>query len=36
MLARADKWIQSNVSYNRVIKWDTEKWGEIPADFDRK
>lgn len=36
MLARADKWIQSNVSYNRVIKWDTDKWGEIPADFDRK
>lgn len=36
MLARADKWIQSNVSYNRVIKWDTEKWGEIPADFARK
>lgn len=36
MLARADKWIQTNVDYNRVIKWDTEKWGEIPADFDRK
>lgn len=36
LLARADKWIQSNVSYNLVLKWDTEKWGEIPADFNRK
>lgn len=36
MLARADRWIQSNIEYNRVIKWNTEEWGEIPADFDRK
>lgn len=36
LLERADRWIQSNVSYNRVIKWDTEHWGEIPADFNRK
>lgn len=36
MLERADRWIQSNPYYNRVLKWDTEKWGEIPADFDRK
>lgn len=36
MLERADTWIQSNVSYNRVLKWDTDRWGEIPADFDRK
>lgn len=36
MLARADKWIQTNMEYNRVIKWNTDEWGEIPADFDRK
>lgn len=36
MLERADKWIQSNPYHNMVLKWDTEKWGEIPADFDRK
>lgn len=36
MLRRADYWIQNNVSYNRVLKWDTEHWGEIPADFNRK
>lgn len=36
MLRRADYWIQHNVSYNRVLKWDTEHWGEIPADFNRK
>lgn len=36
MLQRADAWIQNNVSHNRVLKWDTDRWGEIPADFDRK
>lgn len=36
MLERADKWIQTNISYNPVLKWNTEEWGEIPADFDRK
>lgn len=36
MLRRADKWIQSHVNYNTVLKWDTESWGEIPADFNRK
>lgn len=36
MLERADRWIQTNVSYNPVLKWNTEEWGEIPADFDRK
>jgi ribonuclease HI len=36
LLQRADAWIQSNADYNRVIKWDTDNWGEIPADFNRK
>lgn len=36
LLERADRWIQTNALYNRVIKWDTEHWGEIPADFNRK
>lgn len=36
MLARADRWIQSHPAHNAVIKWDTDKWGEIPADFGRK
>ena len=37
LLARADAWIQSHpYPVNRVIKWDTDNWGEIPADFGRK
>ncbi len=36
LVARAEKWIQTHNPTNRVLKWDTEKWGEIPADFGRK
>lgn len=36
MLDRANNWLQTNQIYNRVVKWDTEHWGEIPADFNRK
>lgn len=36
MLARADRWIASHTIPNPIIKWDTERWGEIPADFGRK
>ena len=36
IVARAEKWLESNSYRNRIIKWDTEKWGEIPADFGRK
>lgn len=36
MLRRADAWIQSNPVYNPVLKWDTDNWGEILADFGRK
>ncbi|MDE7153982.1 MAG: ribonuclease H family protein [Muribaculaceae bacterium] len=36
LLARADAWVQTHPTYNPVIKWDTENWGEIPADFGRK
>lgn len=36
LLARADAWIASNRILNPILKWDTEKWGEIPADFGRK
>jgi len=33
---RALKWVQSNSYPNKVLKWDTEAWGEIKADFGRK
>lgn len=36
LLERADTWVRSNTWSNPVIKWDTETYGEIPADFDRK
>ena len=36
LLARADAWRSANRIVNPVIKWDTDRWGEIPADFGRK
>lgn len=36
ILNRAISWMNANTFENRIIKWDTESWGEIPADFGRK
>lgn len=36
IVRRAEVWLQSNTYTNRIIKWNTEEWGEIPADFGRK
>lgn len=36
LMARAESWLKSNTYKNPILKWDTEKWGEIPADFGRK
>jgi len=36
LVGRAVKWINSNTWPNPVLKWETEYWGEIPADFGRK
>ena len=36
VLARADAWIASHRIPNPILKWDTDHWGEIPADFGRK
>ena len=36
LIQRAEKWLQENTFSNPVLKWDTDKWGEIPADFGRK
>jgi ribonuclease HI len=33
---RAIKWLETNSYSNRIIKWETAVWGEIPADFGRK
>ncbi len=36
LLARADAWIAVHNIPNPIVKWDTDRWGEIPADFGRK
>ena len=33
---RAEKWLRENRYTTSLIKWETEQWGEIPADFGRK
>ncbi len=33
---RAENWLKNNTWKNKILKWDTENWGEIPADFGRK
>lgn len=33
---RALNWLHENSWKNKIIKWETEYWGEIPADFGRK
>lgn len=36
MIDRAEKWLAINKVTNPIIKWETDRWGEIPADFGRK
>ncbi|MBI9045318.1 MAG: ribonuclease H family protein [Anaerolineaceae bacterium] len=36
LILRAEEWLQKNEYTTKIIKWDTEAWGEIPADFGRK
>lgn len=36
LVRRAEEWLQTHTPRNRIVKWETEKWGEIPADFGRK
>lgn len=36
LLERGVNWLKSNEYPNKLLKWKTEIWGEIPADFGRK
>ena len=36
LIQRAEYWLKENSYTNKILKWNTEKWGEIPADFGRK
>ena len=36
MIARAEQWLKARRITPRILKWETQEWGEIPADFGRK
>ncbi len=36
LLGRGLVWIRSHTWHIKIMKWQTELWGEIPADFGRK
>ena len=36
IIARAEIWLNTHSFKNKIIKWETERWGEVPADFGRK
>lgn len=36
LIMRADHWLGTHTFRVPILKWDTDRWGEIPADFHRK
>lgn len=36
LIDRAENWLRTHSYKNPLLKWETQKWGEIPADFGRK
>ncbi|MCK9423319.1 MAG: ribonuclease H family protein [Bacteroidales bacterium] len=36
LVERALRWLHENQWPNKILKWETKYWGEIPADFGRK
>ncbi len=36
LLKRAENWLATQSYTTQILKWETEVWGEIPADFGRK
>lgn len=36
LIRRAEQWLKNTKYSNPILKWDTDRWGEIPADFGRK
>jgi len=36
LIHRAEQWLEKNSYTTPILKWETEVWGEIPADFGRK
>lgn len=36
IIARAETWLRTHTVTTPILKWETSKWGECPADFGRK
>ena len=36
IINRAEAWLRSHNVTTPILKWETRKWGEVPADFGRK
>ena len=36
LVERAIEWLKENTYSNKILKWETEFWGENPADYGRK
>ena len=36
LIERAESWLKAHRVTIPIVKWETEQWGEIPADFGRK
>lgn len=36
LIERAESWLAANRYQTKVLKWETDPWGENPADFGRK
>ena len=36
IIERAERWLLTHDFRNPIVKWETGKWGEVPADFGRK
>lgn len=36
MIERAENWLQNHDYTIPLLKWETDQWGEVPADFGRK
>ena len=36
VIARAERWLQTHRYKNPIVKWETNKWRVVPADFGRK
>ena len=36
LIQQSESWLVDHPYANPILKWDTQAWGEIPADFNRK